>query len=57
MPNDGPGVLRGWNTCWSQCKALDTLGIKMNLAMLFTGKAFEQFVVRALFVMAAVFEW
>ena len=56
VPGDGPGVLRAWNTSWSQCKALDALGIKMNLAMLFTGKAFEQFGERALRAMAAVNE-
>jgi len=56
VPDDGPGVLRAWNTSWSQCKALDALGIKMNLAMLLARQPFQQFGKSTLRAMPAIDE-
>lgn len=56
MPDDGSGVLRGCNTWLSQRKALDALGVEVNLATLFARKAFEQFGKRALRAMPAIDE-
>jgi hypothetical protein len=56
VPDDRPGVLRVCDSRLSQSKALNALGIQMNLAMLFTREAFEQFGKRALCAMPAINE-
>jgi hypothetical protein len=56
MPDDCPEVVRTGNTCSSQCKPLNVLGIKMNLTMLFARQALEQLGKRALRAMATVNE-
>ena len=56
MPDDRPGVSRVWNTRLSNRKALNALGIEINLAMLFGRESFQQFSERALRAMPAVNE-
>ena len=56
MPEDRAGVLCSHNARLSQRKALDALGVQMNLAMLVAREAFEQFGKRAFRAMAAINE-
>src|SRR5258708_28509252 len=56
MPDDRPGVSRVTKAWLIEGKALNALGIEMNLAMLFARKAFQQFGKRALRAMPAVNE-
>jgi hypothetical protein len=43
MPNDRSGVLRPRNAWMSQLKALNTLGIEMDFAMLVARETLKQF--------------
>src|SRR6266852_1368125 len=56
MPDDRAGVLRACNTWRSKGKALNALGIQMNLAKVFAREALQHFGKRALGTMAAVNE-
>ena len=56
MPDDRPGVSRVWNTRLSNRKALNALGIEINLALLFARESWQQFGKRALRPMPAVNE-
>ncbi len=56
MPDDRPGVSRVWDTWLSNRKALNAVGIEINLAMLFAREAFQHFGKCALRAMPAVDE-
>ncbi len=56
MPDDRPGVSRVTKAWLIEGKALNALGIEMNLAMLFAREAFQQFGQSALRAMPAVNE-
>ena len=57
MPDDRPGVLHLRNTWLSQRKALNALGVKMDLAIFVARETLEQFGERALRSMPAINEW
>ncbi len=56
MPDDRPGVSRVRSTWLSNRKALNALGIEINLALLFARESWQQFGKRALRPMPAVNE-
>jgi hypothetical protein len=56
MPEDGSGVLRASGAWLIQREALNALGIKMDLAMLFAGQAFQEFGESTLRAMTAIHE-
>ena len=56
MPNDCAGFVNTRIVCMIHGKAFNTLGIEMNLAILFARKAVQQFGKRALRPMTAVNE-
>jgi len=56
MPEDRAGFLCAWDTWLSNGKTINALGVEMNLAMLFTREALQQFGKRALRPMTAVNE-
>ncbi len=56
MPDDRAGFLRAWDTRLNYGKAINALGVEMNLAMLVAREAFQQFGQRALRPMTTVNE-
>ena len=56
MPDDRAGSLRVWDTGLNYGKAINALGVEMNLAMLIAREALQQFGKGALRPMTAVNE-
>lgn len=57
VPHYSAGFLRMWSGQFSQGQPLDTLGIKVNLAIFLARQAFQQFGESALRAVAPVNEW